>query len=46
MKKLKVAIIGCGVVGKRRKSFILKNKNYQLVAVSDICFLKEIYFAN
>ncbi|MAV76753.1 MAG: oxidoreductase [Candidatus Marinimicrobia bacterium] len=43
MKKLKVAIIGCGVVGKRRKSFILKNKNYQLVAVSDICFKRDLF---
>ena len=42
MKKLRTAIIGMGVVGKRRKYFIEKNNNYQIVAVSDIKFKKNI----
>ena len=41
MKKLVTAIIGMGVVGKRRKHFIEKNKNYELIAVSDITFKKD-----
>ena len=36
--KINVAIIGLGVVGKRRKKYIELNKNYNLVAVSDIRF--------
>ena len=40
-KKIKVAIIGFGVVGKRRKKYIEKNKKYNLVAVSDIQFKKK-----
>ena len=39
--KLNVAIIGYGVVGKRRREYIAKNKNYNLVAVSDILFKKN-----
>jgi predicted dehydrogenase len=39
--KIRVAIIGYGVVGKRRRKFIAKNKNYSLVAVSDIQFLQN-----
>ena len=46
MKKIREAIIGCGVVGKRRKNFITKNKNYELVAVSDICFKKKFLKKN
>ncbi len=42
MKKLRTAIIGMGVVGKRRKYFIEKNNNYQIVAISDIKFKKNI----
>ncbi len=42
MRKLKTAIIGMGVVGKRRKYFIEKNKNYRIVAVSDITFKSDI----
>ena len=41
MKKLLTAIIGMGVVGKRRKYFIEKNRNYKIVAVSDITFKKD-----
>ena len=41
-KKIRVAIIGCGVVGSRRKNFIEKNKSYSLIAVSDIKFKKKI----
>ena len=37
-KTIKVAIIGYGVVGLRRKTYIEKNKSYSLVAVSDIKF--------
>ena len=40
-KIIKVAIIGCGVVGLRRKTYIEKNKTYSLVAVSDIKFSKN-----
>lgn len=38
MKKINTAIIGFGVVGKRRKFFIEKNKNYNLKYISDITF--------
>ena len=41
-RKIRVAMIGCGVVGSRRKNFIEKNKCYSLVAVSDIKFRKKI----
>ncbi len=41
MKKILTAIIGLGVVGKRRKNYIEKNKKFQLVAVSDIRFTKD-----
>ena len=41
MKKILTAIIGLGVVGKRRKFFIEKNKKYKLVAISDIRFKKD-----
>ena len=40
-KKIKVAIIGCGAVGSRRKNLIEKNKSYSLVAISDIKFKKK-----
>ena len=52
MKKINVAIVGFGVVGKRRKEFIEKNKNYNLIAISDIRFKKNFkkkniqYFRN
>ena len=39
--KINVAIIGYGVVGKKRREFIDKNKNYNLVAISDILFKKN-----
>ena len=50
--KINVAIIGLGVVGKKRREFIEKNKNYNLVAASDIFFKKDFirkkvhYFKN
>ena len=50
--KLNTAIIGFGVVGKRRKEFIEKSKNYKLIAISDIKFKKNFqrkdisYFKN
>ena len=40
-KTLKTAIIGYGVVGKRRKLFIERNKNYKLLYISDIKFKKR-----
>ena len=39
--KINVAIIGYGVVGKRRREFIDKNKKYNLITVSDISFKKD-----
>ena len=50
--KINVAIIGLGVVGKKRKYFIEKNKKYNLIAASDIRFKKNfirnniLYFKN
>ena len=41
MKKLVVGIIGYGVVGKRRKIFIDKNKFFEVKFVSDITFKKN-----
>ena len=41
MKKINVGIIGLGVVGQRRKKFIKKNKNYNLIAISDVRFKKN-----
>jgi len=41
MKKIKVGIIGFGVVGKRRMNFIKKNKFYKLNCISDIRFKKN-----
>ena len=43
-RKIKIAIAGFGVVGKRRKHFINKNPNMQVVAVSDIAFKKQKSF--
>ena len=42
IKTLKTAIIGYGVVGKRRKMYIERNKNYKLLYISDIKFKKNI----
>lgn len=48
MKKIKVGIVGYGVVGKRRMQFILNNKSFELVCVSDINIkekkIKKIFF--
>ena len=42
MNKIKVAIIGgMGVVGKRRKFFLLKNKKYLIKYISDIKYKKK-----
>jgi predicted dehydrogenase len=52
MNKISTAIIGLGVVGKRRKYFIEKNSNYKIIAISDIRFKKNfkkkniLYFKN
>ena len=40
-KALRVAIVGYGVVGKKRKLFIEQNKNYKLVYISDTKFKKN-----
>ena len=39
--KINVAIIGLGVVGKKRREFIKNNNNYNLIAVSDVLFKKD-----
>ena len=41
MKKLSVGIIGYGVVGKRRRNFIDKNKFFKTKFISDINFKKN-----
>ena len=41
MNKISTAIIGLGVVGKRRKYFIEKNPNYKIIAISDVRFKKN-----
>ena len=41
VKTLKTAIIGYGVVGKKRKLFIERNKNYKLLYISDTKFKKN-----
>ena len=40
-KILKTAIIGYGVVGRKRRLFIEQNKNYNLIYISDIKFKKN-----
>ena len=45
-KTIRVAIIGCGVVGLRRKTFIERNRSYSLIAVSDIRFKNKFFFKN
>ena len=39
--KINVAIIGLGVVGKRRRKYIEQNRYFNLIAVSDIRFKKN-----
>ena len=41
MKKYKVAIIGYGIVGKRRHNFIEKHPFLETVAVCDVRFLDK-----
>ena len=41
MKKYKVAIIGYGIVGKRRHNFIEKHPLLETVAVCDVRFLDK-----
>ena len=41
MKKINVGIIGFGVVGQRRKKFIINNRNYNLISISDVRFSKN-----
>ena len=43
---IKVGIIGFGVVGQRRKKYILKNKFFDLVCISDISFKKNYTVKN
>ncbi len=38
---IRVGVIGFGVVGKRRKKYILENKFYKLICISDISFKKD-----
>ena len=45
MKKLTTGIIGYGVVGRRRKIFIDKNKFFEVKYISDIRF-KNNYVKN
>ena len=33
---LKVAVIGCGIIGQRRAQIIKNDKNSEIIAVSDI----------
>ena len=40
-KKIRVAIVGLGVVGSKRKFFLLKNRKYIIKYVSDIKFKKQ-----
>ena len=52
MRKIKVAIVGLGVVGKKRAFFLSKNQKYLIKHVSDIKFKKKFtrnkinYFRN
>ena len=39
--KLRVGIVGYGVVGQRRRLFIDKNSNLETVAVCDVRFKKD-----
>ena len=41
MKKIKVAIIGMGVVGTKRKFFLSKNRKYLVKYISDNRFKKD-----
>ena len=36
--KLRVGIIGYGVVGKKRRVYIDDNPHFETICVSDICF--------
>ena len=40
INKLKVGIVGYGVVGQKRRFFIDKNPNFETVAVCDVRFKK------
>ena len=44
MKKFKVAIIGFGIVGKRRHNFIEKHPLLETVAVCDVRFLDKKFW--
>ena len=46
MKKLRVGIVGYGIVGKRRRKYIDRNKYLKTVAVSDINFKKDGAFSS
>ncbi|MDC3221263.1 Gfo/Idh/MocA family oxidoreductase [Flavobacteriaceae bacterium] len=43
MKKLKVGIIGYGIVGKRRRLFIDQNDNLETICVCDVRFLEDAF---
>ena len=46
MEKLRVGIVGYGIVGKRRREYIDRNKYLKTVAVSDINFKKDGVFSS
>jgi predicted dehydrogenase len=46
MKKLKVGIIGYGIVGKRRRTFIDQNSNLETTCVCDVRFLEDDFKKN
>ena len=43
MKKLKVGIIGYGIVGKRRRIFIDQNDSLETISVCDVRFLEDAF---
>ena len=46
MNKIKVAVVGCGHIGKRHASMVLGNSNFELVALCDIRPKEELGLEN
>ena len=46
MKKIKIAIAGFGIVGKKRYECVIKNKNLELIAICDKKFKKKSFIKN
>ena len=46
MKKIRIAIAGFGVVGKRRYSILSKSKNIEVVAICDRNINKDLIIPN